>query len=511
MTMTDLELNNCLQMLFPAQQMAPKSAQEVLNLPSFMSKLGQAQRCFGRPFAALDLSVQQAIVMQRAYQLVEILKVNPLWQERLASHSCTAPIDSIEQWQALPLMERDDLHELYMGNRPGLVIGLEHGHFQIIASGGTSGGLPIETVYSINELRDTYALSGAFFDQHILPHYLTGELPKWMITTLTDYEMWSSGSMLGGVLQNIEGANFIHAGPTSEKIFNHMMSYPGPKSFLGMSREIAALAELGEALPLDVRSSFKLAFYGSGILQPMQQTKLKQVYPDLQILSYFASNQAEAIGIGLVPDGPLAAVPGLHLIEIVDNDGRWVKEGEEGELVITRLHAQHAPMLRMKLGDRMRRCPAHQSPTLNTDCFEFAGRSSDIIHLGESHYAAPLVLSKLSQALSELNGFSIEQQSFEVQFQNNRADKVLSLVLSAQQSTAEVLKNSAGTLLDETEIRALFIKALGAALSLFDQTDEQLRALSETSYRFAIEVVEPQSPLLYRTGVNKTPLIKDVF
>lgn len=50
------------------------------------------------------------------------------------------------------------------------------------------------------------------------------------------------------------------------------------------------------------------------------------------ILSYFAATQAETIGLQLRPESPyLATVPGLHLIEVVDEEGRWVDEGEEGE------------------------------------------------------------------------------------------------------------------------------------------------------------------------------------
>ena len=85
----------------------------------------------------------------------------------------------------------------------------------------------------------------------------------------------------------------------------------------------------------------------------------------------------------------LSAIPGLHLIEIVDSEGKWVKEGEEGELVVTRLHAHKAPLIRFKLGDRMIRKPVLDLPELKTTQFEFSGRSGDIIHLCDTQYAAP--------------------------------------------------------------------------------------------------------------------------
>ncbi|NQZ10987.1 MAG: hypothetical protein HRT35_27860, partial [Algicola sp.] len=398
-----------------------------------------------------------------------------------------------------------------------------HGHFQIIARGGTSGGLPIETVYSISELRDTYELAGLFFDRHVLPTYLNQELnqpdtPKWMLTTLTDYEMWSSGSMLGGVLQNIPSVNFIHAGPMSPRTYGHVMSFEGPKAILGMSREIEGLIELGKDLGLEQRASFKVAFYGSGILPSRKMDDLKAVYPDIDVLSYFASNQAEAIGIQLKPNSPLVGVPGLHFIEIVDEQGRWVAQGEEGELVITRLHANAAPILRMKLGDRMIR-HANIKTSTNTNAlhkeksnglcaeqFEFAGRSSDIIHLGESQYSGPRTLAQVSEQVASLTGWDLMAQSHELQFNNDRKNKVLSLRLAVTEVQMSELSG-----VSNGQIRSIFVKALGHSLSLFDQTPQQLKSLNATAYQFEIELVAIDSTKIYRTGVNKTPLIRDQF
>ncbi|MCJ8270085.1 MAG: hypothetical protein MJK04_11875, partial [Psychrosphaera sp.] len=256
--------------------------------------------------------------------------------------------------------------------------------------------------------------------------------------------------------------------------------------------------------------SFKVAFYGSGILPSRKIDDLKAVYPDIEVLSYFASNQAEAIGIQLKPDSPLVGVPGLHLIEIVDEQGRWVAEGEEGELVITRLHANAAPILRMKLGDRMIRHAninaLHKEKSLCAEQFEFAGRSSDIIHLGESHYSGPRTLAQVSEQVASLTGWDLMAQSHELQFNNDRKNKVLSLrlaVTDAQRSELSGVTNA--------QIRSIFVKALGQSLSLFDQTPQQLKSLNATAYQFEVELVAIDSSKIHRTGVNKTPLIRDQF
>lgn len=507
--MQNQNINKLIDKVTPPGEIVPETIDEVINCAPFSEKIALFEHSYGKKFAEMECDVQDLFVFRRAQQLVNILKLNPVWNERINKSAIKDTPVNFEEWQQLPITDRETLNELYMGTRPGLVVPLSNSGFQIIASGGTSGGLPIETVYSIRELHDTYRLSGDFFDKYLIRNYLNPNSVKWIITTLSDYEMWSSGTMIGGILQNTPNINFIAAGPMSQKIYNHILSFEGDKAIMGMSREIEGLIELGESIDAKARESFKLAIYGSGILQPYKDKELKQLYPYLQIISYFASNQAEAIGVQLHPDSYLTTVPGLHLIEIVDENGKWVQEGEEGELVITRLHAQEVPILRMQLGDRMIRRPALQHSVLKAQQMEFAGRSGDIIHLGESHYAAPQVYAILCRELKQLDILDIQAIANEVQFLNNRKEKRLYLLISSD-NTAQIttlIENK----LNRGKTRKLFIEALKQALSLFDQTEKQFKSLGDTTYEFRIKPVEKDSNEIHRTRVNKTPLIRDQF
>lgn len=275
-----------------------------------------------------------------------------------------------------------------------------------------------------------------------------------------------------------------------------------------MSREIESLVELGAKVQLEHRNSFKLAIYGSGLLQNCKVTELKATYPNLQILSYFASNQAEAIGMQHDPEDYLITVPGLHFIEIVNDEGKWVDEGEEGELVITRLHASEAPVLRMQLGDRMIRRPNKTTCGLNALQMEFAGRSSDIIHIGESHYAAAKVLSCLHQAFRE-TGLNIDAKAIETQFINDRVSRHLTWF--AAMEDADEIDTFIHQSYADSKIRAIFIEALKKGLPLYDQNKSHFEALNNVAYTFDIRIVSPNSQQIYRTNVNKVPLIKDII
>jgi len=477
-----------------------------LRLPSFLSKMRSYEGAFGQPFDAMPLEVQETLVLRRLQQIINILFTNRLWRDRLSHYGFSSYPRSFEEWQSLPITDRDTLHHFYMGHREGQVVPLSHGGFEVVASGGTSGGLPIETVYSIKELRDTYALAGLFMDHYIFQKFFSSGIPRWVIMTLADNDMWSSGTMIGGVLQWAESTNFIAAGPMSEVVYRHILSFPGNKAIMGMSREIEPLVELGKNVPLADREMFKLAIYGSGLLQSRKVKELETTYPNLQILSYFASNQAEAISMQLTPGGYLTTVPGLHFIEIVDEKGRWVEEGEEGELVITRLHANEAPVLRMQLGDRMIRRSNLISSSLCAMQMEFAGRSSDIIHIGESHYQAARVLKCIYGILKE-KGIDLESWAVEIQFFNDRVDR--HLILFATVGDPDRVNSGINSILGDQGVRTAFVHSLTQALPLYDQNEFHFEALERTPYTFEICAVSAGSPRIYRTKVNKVPLIKD--
>lgn len=494
----------------PDNELKPKSIEEVLQLPSFSSKMKDYEVKSGEKYASLESEFQKAFTLRRLQQLTNIALLNPLWKEWIKPSGLKKGPASFEEWQQIPLCDKNSILDFFTGKRPGMVVPITHGGFEIVASGGTSSGCPSETVYSLKELQDTYKIAGNFIGNHMLKNYLTGDDSKWMITTLADYQMWSSGTMVGGVLQHVPGVNYIGAGPIAASVYHQMMSYEGPKAIMGITQSIAYLIELGDGLNEEARKSFRVAMYGSGVLPQRKQTELKEMYPELSILSYFAATQAEAIGLQLSAETPyLASVPGLHLIEIVDQDGYWVKEGEEGELVVTRLHATEAPVLRFKLGDRMIRRPEIIREGLKTEQFEFSGRSGDVIHLCDTQYSLPLVYESVCKEFSRLGLFDIKTVAHEIQFVNHRKMKQLTLLISVDDpiAAANLIEYRFGY----TGSQNIFIQALINSLSIFNSGEANTQYLDKSGYQFSIRFVNKFSPEIFRTEVGKVPLLKDII
>ncbi len=508
--LTPERIQACVEQLIPAAELAPRSVEEVAELPSFLGKMKACEEMHGKKYAALDWELQQALLFRRLQQLVNITFLNPLWKERLESVGVLRAPALPEEWQRIPVCDKNSIRDFFADKRPGMVVPISHGGFEIVASGGTSSGVPSETVYSLKELWDTYEVAGDFIGRYMLKPYLPGNEPKWLMTTLADYQMWSSGTMVGGVLQKVPGVNYIGAGPVVPAVFQRMMSYEGPKALMGISQGIAILTDLGLGLGEEARNSFRVAMYGSGVLPQKKRTELKEMYPNLSFLSYFAATQAEAIGLQLDADCPwLASVPGLHFVEIVDENGNWVKEGEEGELVVTRLHATEVPVLRFKIGDRMIRRPMLVREDLQTTQFEFVGRSGDVIHIADTQYPAPLVYESICKEFVKCRLFDLNTVAHEYQFVNNRKLKLLVLNIAVDQPAAAM--GAVAYALGPGGASYLFVQGLIGALSVFNQGEANPYSLEKTGYQFEIRFVGKMSPEIFRTEVGKTPLLRDIL
>lgn len=494
--------------LIPEWELRPESVEAVTVLPSFASKMRECERVCQTLYSEITHEVQDALVLRRLQQMVNTVLLNPLWRERLRGAGLTDAPRTYEEWQRVPLSDKDVQRDFFMESRPGMVVPLNRGDFEIVASGGTSGGRPLEVVYALRELRDTYEIAGRFMGAYQLAPHLAGTDPKWLFTTLADYQMWSSGTMVGGVLQQVPGVNYVGAGPVTAPVLEHMFSYRGPKALMGISAGIAILAELGAGMRQEYRDSFRVALYGSGVLPQRKRVELKALYPNLAILSYFAATQAETVGLQLDADSPyLSAVPGLHFIEIVDEDGRQVAEGEEGELVVTRLHAHETPLLRLKLGDRMVHRPRTEGPGPKTRQFEFAGRTGDVLHINDSQYSAVRAYAVLRDELKAAEVVDLDAVAHDVQFVNHREAKRIQLYASVDDVLG--LTYRADTVLGPYGLQRLFVNALPRALSLFNHGEANAASFEATGYTFQLTFVPRLSAEIERTAVGKVPLVRD--
>ncbi|MDI2090898.1 phenylacetate--CoA ligase family protein [Commensalibacter oyaizuii] len=493
-----------LETVIPESLLYPKNIDEILQLPTFLSRLNFSQTITGTSFDALDINVQEAVVLRRITQLVEICRTNPVWKDRINNVVGTDPITSFEAFMSIPVTNKEVFTDLFADKRIGMVVPVERGGFQIANSGGTASGRASEIVYSRQELLDTYKRAGTFIGQHIIEPYMDAKQACWVGTTLADNQLWSSGTMVGGLLQEIPNINYLGIGPMSCNTYQRIMNNPGQKVLMGIVNDIAALVPYANSLTNQQKQELRLVLYGSGLLPQKVKDDLRCAYPNLLILSFFAATQAETIGLQLDENSNiLTAVPGLHLIEIVDENGRWVQEGEEGDLVVTRLFANEAPVLRYKLGDRVIRRSNLKTHSLNSMQFEYVGRSDDFITIASTAFYVPHALPIIAQNLKDANIVDLNKIADIYQLHVNQQGNDVHLVIATNNyADYKQICNDSTVQITITEA---MLSGLFASKAKF--SDYQKSAFIKNNCRFRLSCVPPDSVLIHRTEVGKTPLI----
>lgn len=492
--------------ILPDEMLAPRNLEEIAALPGFLTTLRAAEHRGGRLFGQLPPAFQNALIERRLSQLVNICRTNPLWRARIDGAVGSGPVTSFEAFQAIPPTDKETARQFFTGERPGMILPLSQGGFQVATSGGTASGKPTEIVYPLDELQDTYRWAGEFLGRHIVERHMPADAARWVACTLADHMMWSSSSMVGGVLQSIPGINYIGAGAIDAPVCRRILAYSGTKAIMGISASIADLVGFAKEATEQERASLRVALYGSGGLEPKVHADLRAAYPNLTVLSFFAAMQAETIGLQLDGASPdLTAIPGLHLIEIVDEHDRWVDVGEEGDLLVTRLFGHGAPVLRYRLGDRMVRRPDLVSGDLNAMRFAYAGRSSDRFLVGGYPLFAPAVRDAVVQALAEEGIVSLDHVAQHIQIRLDHRARSLRIVATTEQ--AGFLSRG----IDASRARGAILSGVAqAGASPLRSALRVWRKLEGSGYSFDLVLVPPGAPDLHTTEVGKTPLLVEL-
>jgi phenylacetate-CoA ligase len=104
------------------EELTPRTVDAVLELASFASKMRECERIYDAPYSEISHPVQDALVLRRLQQMVNTVLLNPLWRERLNASGITAAPATFEEWQDVPLSDKDVQRDMFMDSRPGMVV-----------------------------------------------------------------------------------------------------------------------------------------------------------------------------------------------------------------------------------------------------------------------------------------------------------------------------------------------------------------------------------------------------
>ena len=130
---------------------------------------------------------------------------------------------------------------------------------------------------------------------------------------------------------------------------------------------------------------------------------------------------------------------GLHvhmeylIVEIVDQDGKWARDGEEGEILITELENHGVPLFRYRIGDRAIKAQEPCSCGRGLQLLQtITGRSTDIIKLPNGNKLTGLVFPHIFKDFPIVE-YQVVQKDLE--------HVAVKLVLEQRVATAEAIRS----------------------------------------------------------------------
>jgi len=145
---------------------------------------------------------------------------------------------------------------------------------------------------------------------------------------------------------------------------------------MGYSETVARVARYGlEAGLRDVRPRFVLL--GGELCTPLMRRQIAAAF-QAPVYDTYATTEFNLVGWTCPVTGRLHICDPTVVVEVLDEEGKPVTEGERGRIVVTALHSRVMPFVRYVVGDRVvkGRLPAHAALPMRHWNRSMGGRST---------------------------------------------------------------------------------------------------------------------------------------
>jgi phenylacetate-CoA ligase len=334
-------------------------------------------------------------------------------------------IKSRDDFEKLPFTGKEELRDAYP---LGLLAVDDEKVVRIHSSSGTTG-TPVIIPYTQKDVNDWALMFKRCYET-------AGVTPRDRIHITPGYGLWTAGIgfQLGAELL---GAMTIPMGPGNTDKQIKMMEDLKSTVLCATSSYALLLAEEIERRRVRDKICLRKSLIGS---ERWGEKMRKRIAAELGVELYDIYGLTEIYGPGIGISCPYAC--GMHIwtdylyYEIIDpHSGRQVKAGEIGELVITTLHKEGAPLIRYRTHDLTREisgiCPCGSPyPRIDT----LIGRSDDMVKVkGTMIYPG-----RIDEFLSSIPDVSSEYQ---IQIDHLNGRDILNLLFETPLTTADDRKN----------------------------------------------------------------------
>lgn len=330
--------------------------------------------------------------------LINVSSNSPFYKEKFQKAGVDInEITSMEKISSLPFTTKEELREAYP---LGLQAVPEERIIRIHSSSGTTGK-PIIIPYTARDVSDWAEMMSRSFA-------IAGITPMDRIQITPGYGLWTAGIGFQAGCERL-GAMAVPMGPGNTDKQLQMMMDLKSTVIIGTSSYALVLAEEVEKRGIKAEIKLKKGVIGSERWGEKMRQRIKS---ELGIEIYDIYGLTEIYGPGIAID--CDCHDGMHYyddylyFEIIDSvTGQVLPEGETGELVITTLRKEGAPLLRYRTRDLTRiipgRCACGRSyPRID----RIIGRTDDMVKVkGVNIYPG-----QIDEILRDVEGVSSEYQ-----------------------------------------------------------------------------------------------------
>lgn len=279
-------------------------------------------------------------------QIQKLIKADSFYGKRLKEHGITG-VSSVEDFEALPFSEKKDLRDAYP---LGLMAEPEENIVRIHSSSGTTG-LPVIIPYTAKDVDDWAIMFKRCYETAGITN-----LDRIQVTP--GYGLWTAGIGFQNGAEKL-GAMVIPMGPGNTDKQLQMMVDLGSTVLCSTSSYALLLAEEIEARGLRDKIKLRKGVIGS---ERWGEKMRKRISDELGIELYDIYGLTEiygpGIGISCKYDCGMHYWDDYIYIEIIDPvSGKPVPDGERGEIVISTLCKEGAPLIRYRTHDLSRIIP----------------------------------------------------------------------------------------------------------------------------------------------------------
>lgn len=302
---------------------------------------------------------------------------------------------SQEEFEKLPFSSKDDLRNAYP---LGIQAVSDEEIVRIHSSSGTTGK-PVIIPYTAKDVNDWAVMFARCYE-------LAGITSKDRIQITPGYGLWTAGIGFQAGCEKL-GAMAVPMGPGNTEKQLQMMQDLGSTVLCATSSYALLLAE--EVNKRGLRNNIKLkkGVIGSERWSEKMRNYIKQEL-GIELYDIYGLTEIYGPGIGI----SCKAEQGIHYwddyvyIEIIDpKTGTVLPDGEEGEIVITTLVKEGAPLIRFRTHDICRiipgECPCGcKAPRLDV----IKGRSDDMFKI----HGVNMFPTQIEEILNMIDGVSSE-------------------------------------------------------------------------------------------------------